>query len=194
MVETYTCGNCKEEFKREIRKKDLNKSKSGLSFCSRSCAAKFTNLTPKRKRTKICKTCNNLIRSDYTYCKDCRTLNGINWEKVTYGEMVERRKYQKNSAIRTLARKIYIDTYGKNCPCSRCSYKKHVQICHIKGISTHTDNTPVSEINKIENLIALCPNCHWELDHGLLELNNISYAPQRGLEPPINSFNFMSVS
>jgi hypothetical protein len=25
-------------------------------------------------------------------------------------------------------------------------------------------------VNSLENLIALCPNCHWELDHGLHSL------------------------
>jgi predicted HNH restriction endonuclease len=28
----------------------------------------------------------------------------------------------------------------------------------------------MSDVNNLDNLIALCPNCRWELDHGLLSL------------------------
>jgi hypothetical protein len=32
-------------------------------------------------------------------------------------------------------------------------------------------NTELAEINSPGNLVGLCRNCHWELDHGLLRLN-----------------------
>ena len=47
--------------------------------------------------------------------------------------------------------------------------KQHYEVCHIKGISDHGLDTTIGEINDIHNLIALCPNCHWEMDNGLLE-------------------------
>jgi hypothetical protein len=25
-------------------------------------------------------------------------------------------------------------------------------------------------VNSLDNLVGLCPNCHWEFDHGLLQL------------------------
>jgi predicted HNH restriction endonuclease len=25
-------------------------------------------------------------------------------------------------------------------------------------------------VNALDNLVGLCPNCHWEFDHGLLQL------------------------
>jgi predicted restriction endonuclease len=25
-------------------------------------------------------------------------------------------------------------------------------------------------VNSLDNLLGLCPNCHWEFDHGLLRL------------------------
>ena len=62
--------------------------------------------------------------------------------------------------------------------CLSCGYSKHVEICHIKGISKHDDDTPISKINDLKNLITLCRNHHWELDNGLsslFELINIQH-------------------
>lgn len=41
---------------------------------------------------------------------------------------------------------------------------------NLKAVADFDDGTLVSEINDINNLIALCPNHHWEYDNGLLEL------------------------
>lgn len=54
--------------------------------------------------------------------------------------------------------------------CSNCGYDKHVEVCHIKSISSFNNESKISEINDISNLILLCPNCHWELDNGILKL------------------------
>jgi hypothetical protein len=32
-------------------------------------------------------------------------------------------------------------------------------------ISSFADDTPIDVINAPDNLLALCPNCHWEFDH-----------------------------
>ncbi len=54
--------------------------------------------------------------------------------------------------------------------CHNCGYDKHVEICHIRAIGDFPDETPVSVVSGIENLVALCPNCHWEFDRGLLKI------------------------
>lgn len=54
--------------------------------------------------------------------------------------------------------------------CSVCGYDKHVHICHIKPISSFDETSTLSEINSPDNLIILCPNCHWEFDHNLLKI------------------------
>ena len=47
--------------------------------------------------------------------------------------------------------------------CLSCGYSKHVEICHIIGISEHDDNTPISQINDFKNMITLCPTkCYAE--------------------------------
>jgi predicted restriction endonuclease len=54
--------------------------------------------------------------------------------------------------------------------CKVCGYDRHVDIAHVKQVSTFPDAAPLSVINAPDNLAALCPNHHWEYDHKLLNL------------------------
>lgn len=74
------------------------------------------------------------------------------------------------SAIQRLARKIY-DKSSKPKKCVVCGYDKHYEVAHIKFVSSFDDNALISEINDIDNLIALCPNHHWEYDNDNLDIN-----------------------
>ena len=49
-------------------------------------------------------------------------------------------------------------------------YYEILEVHHIKGILQFDQNTLISEINKISNLVWLCPNCHAMLEKGLLTL------------------------
>jgi len=64
-------------------------------------------------------------------------------------------------------------THLKNNPaeCRICGYTKHVDVAHIRSVRTFPEGAQVSEINHPDNLVALCPNHHWEYDHGLLTLD-----------------------
>lgn len=53
--------------------------------------------------------------------------------------------------------------------CEVCGYDKHFELCHIKSVSSFDNNTPIKVVNNLNNLIALCPNCHWEFDHNLMD-------------------------
>jgi hypothetical protein len=44
-----------------------------------------------------------------------------------------------------------------------------VGIPHIKAISSFPLTAKLKEINAATNVLGLCPNCHWEYDHGLLK-------------------------
>lgn len=55
----------------------------------------------------------------------------------------------------------------------QCGYDKHVEVCHIKAIRDFDLKTKIKDINSKENLVLLCPNCHWEFDNGLLTLKNV---------------------
>ena len=61
-------------------------------------------------------------------------------------------------------RKIYSQSNKpKKCIC--CGYDKHYEVAHIKAVSDFDDNALISQINDLNNLIALCPNHHWEYDN-----------------------------
>lgn len=139
-------------------------------FCSRSCAAKQNNKIPKRKRRILyCKVCSkDTGDSRRQYCIPCNP-NVVDWDNVTYEDITSIRKYQKNSRIRDLARVKYKRS-GKPNSCYICDYSTHVEICHIKPISSYLPTSKISEINDIKNLVALCPNHHWELDKQLFSL------------------------
>lgn len=71
-------------------------------------------------------------------------------------------KVKMRDAIKLDSFLITMDRIRK---CARCGYDKHVEICHIKPVSEFSDDVPIGVINHTENLLLLCPNCHWEMDH-----------------------------
>lgn len=84
--------------------------------------------------------------------------------KLKLGDKIyKQNKADKYSYVRSWSRQIALKL-GWN-KCSKCGYDKHVEICHIKPIHTFSEDTLLTEINDVSNLIALCPNCHWELDN-----------------------------
>ena len=48
--------------------------------------------------------------------------------------------------------------------CQACGYSRHVEVCHVKPLSSFSLDTDTS-FNDEDNLLLLCPNCHWELDN-----------------------------
>lgn len=91
--------------------------------------------------------------------------------KKTKGELLsERKNYQSyRSSIRKLAEITYKNS-NKPCKCAICGYDKHIEIAHIKPVSDFDESSTIEEINSIDNLIALCPNHHWEYDNGIIKL------------------------
>lgn len=81
----------------------------------------------------------------------------------------ERKDANRYSKIRGQARCVAKKREQK---CTKCGYDKHVETCHIKAINSFPMDTPISIINSEENLILLCPNCHWEKDNLENKLKN----------------------
>lgn len=144
-------------------------------YCSRSCAASCINHQKARRlRTNKCRTCDKLILSNRKYCSDCPSYNKI-LEDITLKEAIYL-KHHRTCAyglVRARAKIIVRNLNWKSC--KLCGYDKHIEIAHIKSISSFSLDTKLSIINSIDNLIPLCPNCHWELDN--LEV------PSEGIEP-----------
>jgi predicted HNH restriction endonuclease len=168
------CLNCTTKF----NKKNSEITKSPNNFCSRSCSASYTNkITPKRALEGNCKECNKSIPSALSFCKECSkwTRSPIKgrfyYDDKTLEEATrEGKKASRYCTIREYARKTLLKS-GIEKNCKNCGYDKHVEVCHIKSISSFDLSTTIKEINDLSNLIYLCPNCHWELDKGILELN-----------------------
>lgn len=149
-------------------------------FCSLSCSAKYNNPHHTKVRTlqekaTTCGKCgktfsrerdakNRLTR--HLQCSDCR--NDV--KLLTKGALFEKRSSWQSarSTIRKHAVDAFMD-HGKPMVCAVCGYNKHVEIAHIKAVSDFDKDSSLTEINHIDNLVALCPNHHWEYDAGLLQ-------------------------
>jgi hypothetical protein len=145
-------------------------------FCSRSCAASYTNKqSPKRKLTKTCSQdgCECIVRNYRSRLCEFHFLEMIqnrkqNTMNSSLGELRGKNKHLHASSlhahVRALARSWFKDL--TKLPCACCGYDKHVELCHIKSLSSFSDDALVSEANHKDNIVQLCPNCHWELDNG----------------------------
>lgn len=140
-------------------------------FCSSACAARYNNrVFPKKQRQRFyCKACGAETGYRRTYCKNCDPTKPRDYSDVTIAEIRSRATYQANAWIRKLARRAYYNSDKPQC-CNICGYSKHFEVCHVKPIQDFPNETYVSEVNSLDNLVALCPNCHWEFDHGILSL------------------------
>ena len=158
------CNDSKQLYKKKKKK-----------FCNHSCSAKYNN-SRRPKKQYFCEKCNNLIGEGEQFsrrklCDKCNP-NIVDWSKKTYKEIKDQRDYQLNSRVRELAR-IKYNKYHPQHKCEICGYDKHIEIHHIKGISTFNDDATIDEINDISNLIGLCPNHHWEVENGLIDIPSI---------------------
>ncbi len=169
---TVVCDNCSTTFTRTLS--EFNKSDN--HFCSRSCSASFNNTKkPKRKLTRTCVECSEVV---FTYrhmrCEKHHNIYKQNkYINKTIGEYRSKLSVKGkhpswlNSHVRLFAKSWNKDLL--KLPCAKCNYTRHVELAHIKGISTYPDSELLSVVNAKENLIALCPTCHWEFDNGYRE-------------------------
>jgi heterodisulfide reductase subunit B len=83
---------------------------------------------------------------------------------LTLGEAIYEQLHKSSAfaLVRSRARAVFKDHPQI---CQTCGYDKHVEICHKKAIKDFPHTALVSEINSPDNLLMLCPNCHWEFDH-----------------------------
>lgn len=159
------CEFCNIQF----NKKNSEIKRVKHHYCSRSCAGKANHNNAKRKPLGNCKKCFSSIPSNRSYCKMCRKPLKLH-PNVTLEELLNTKGHRSSiyNSIRDKARRIAKKLGWKQC--INCGYNKHYNVCHIKPIHLYPKPTLVSEINSISNLICLCPNCHWELDNGLLKM------------------------
>jgi hypothetical protein len=129
------------------------------------------------KKSYFCKICKATVGFGYhtrkRFCDTCRPKHSHShrdWSQVTLHDIFSRLpKFQANARIRALSRVNFRRSKHPR-KCQNCGYSKFFEVCHIKPIADFDRSTPLTVVNHIDNLASLCPNCHWELDHGLLEL------------------------
>ena len=173
-----TCLNCQKELITKNQKK----------FCGKSCAATHNNKTPKRKRTSLrkCKAegCLEMLydnkNGSRSFCFNCisekKHLRGFDVGESTIEEVVARTGSNRYDRIRSHAHILHRKE-KQTTVCENCKYGKHVELCHIVSISSFSKETKVKVVNARENILFLCPNCHWEYDHNLLTTKQIKSRP-----------------
>ena len=149
------CPECGDEFTAPHKKK----------YCSTKC---FHDSRSEKHFEWRCTTCGTKILTARKYCPDCTPYANRGVMKqlrdgITLGEL---RKYKYwRQKISNHAREVY----GELTSCDRCDYNHHVEVCHIVPVSEFSDSALSTEVNSRDNLIGLCPNHHWDLDHDYLE-------------------------
>lgn len=157
---------------------NCNTTTTNPKFCSRSCAAVYNNTTkPKRKRlgrrctacgeifirftdipTRRCKTCTD-DAAQITKKKLSMTLKEMHEELCVKGKHPS----WKNAVVRIIGRQLHKELL-QSC-CTKCGYSKHVELAHIKPITEFDESATLAEVHASSNVIALCRNCHWEMDN-----------------------------
>ncbi len=113
-------------------------------------------------------TVKSQLNAEEQSADDCNPSN-VDWTKRTLGDIQVSARYQNNAKMRDVARHEYKRS-GRPHICQNCGYARPIEICHIRTINAFPDDTPVAVVSDLDKLIALCPNCHWEFDHGLLTI------------------------
>ncbi len=179
-VYKYCSLECKIKRESKVKDSGLKKKKpcivcetmtTGKNFCSIKCRQLYKSNpsigNQEDKKRYCCNSCGKETIFIYFCSNDCRKSYKKESKKKSIIGVDNRQKFLLTDIeIRSDARlrfsKLKI-TY-----CENCSYSKNYQIAHIKAVSSFLDNDFIKDINDLTNLIALCPNCHWEFDHNLM--------------------------
>ncbi len=170
-----TCKGCGTEFD----KGSCAVKRSISHFCTRSCAAVYNNTHRASRLKKKCKSCGTKIRSQWTYCGDCKENRRRQKDTIDESRSISYYASKTSGANRYRGIRLLARLKTKMWPqvCLHCSYKLHVETCHMKGISSFSPDTLVSVVNSFDNLLLLCRNCHWEFDHHLIKLGPAGFEP-----------------
>jgi hypothetical protein len=131
-------------------------------FCDSSCCAKYGN-EHRKKKVYSCRHCGcDILGCERKSCDEC-----IDARKDIVGK--KRKKDSNKREIYNHSRRVF-----RGGACERCGYSVFTEACHVTPIRSFPGTAMVSEINDNENVLSLCPNCHWEFDHKMFFINDIS--------------------
>lgn len=177
MKENSVCLSCGISFYRTKSSKP-----SGSTFCSSSCAATWNNKGKQRNppKPRECSRCGSsffrLNDNRSNLCHKCRDEKKI-VKNMTLNDCIKKLSVQgKHPSWKTTQVRQHNGWYNRNLkklPCQKCGYTSHIELAHIKLVSSFTDSAYLEEINSSDNILVLCRNHHWEFDHGELLLEDI---------------------
>ena len=138
-------------------------------YCSRSHAAIHTNQqAPKRRLTRKCAECDTLISGDRQLCAT-HGKRKADYRLLTVAQLKAKDAIKHPSYYRGYLNRITrVLNAHRPRTCQACGYDKHVEYCHIRPIKSFDGSTAVQVVSGPDNILILCPNCHWEYDHDLL--------------------------
>lgn len=116
-----------------------------------------------KKVQRYCLDCGVEVKGRRTKC-DLHNSNII--KDMTLQDAIYE-KHHRSSAYALVRSRARASVKHEPTVCEKCGYSKHVEVAHIRAIADYPLDTMLSVINERSNLMLLCPNCHWELDHGL---------------------------
>jgi hypothetical protein len=177
------CVNCNKPFE----KSPLEIKRTKNNFCSQSCSASFNNKGTQRNppKLRICKICGK----KYYFTRKTKSKIKCDACFKTYEEMTDTYKSRtlaeyhkkpsvknkhpswKNSHIRALNRSWNKSLLKK--PCQICGYSMHIELCHIKPVTSFPETATLGEVNHPDNNLVLCPNHHWEYDNKKIRIEDI---------------------
>jgi hypothetical protein len=137
-------------------------------FCSRSCAIRVHNRDRKRALAGRCVVCAASIPERRKYCSAHSPTRPIDRNRPIETFVNNARTRSRLNRLRTDAGRVFHAAHPYRC--QNCGYDKFIEVCHKRSLTSFPLDTPISVVNSLDNLVGLCPNCHWEFDHGLLQL------------------------
>ena len=137
-------------------------------FCSRSCAIRMHNQARKREPVGRCVVCAAAIARRRKYCWAHSPTRAIDRNRPIGTFVDNSRTRSRLNRLRTDARRVFHAALSYRC--QNCGYDKHIEVCHKRPVTSFPLDAPIAVVNALDNIVGLCPNCHWELDHGLLQL------------------------
>lgn len=143
-----------------------------------------------RAKKRTCKRCGKIYKNYKNavslFCQECKAYRDENqsfYKAYTIEKYLLKKgisavnKSEANAAIRSLG-KIWLKNSANDC-CENCFYDLHVEICHIKPVSSFKLEDMLGDVHHKRNILTLCRNCHWEFDRGQLTLETLISKKER---------------
>lgn len=184
LVKKFCSKSCSTRYKNEHCIKNRDKTKNNLSIiesfsdedikCIFHGSVSIKDFLKKLgyKNKYIPKCVNDRLNLLQLDINEIKVKKDKKIEDYTKGELFSRYSHWSSarSTIQGLAKMTY-DKSNRPKKCIICQYEHHYDVAHIKSVSSFSDDALISEINDVNNLIALCPNHHWEYDHEKLDIS-----------------------